>query len=247
MTTAPPVDAASSSATAGRLPRDLRALIFDLDGTLYDQRPVHRRLRLALLRENLLSPWRGWRSLQMLRAYRGALEQIRDLPAGADLPSEQVRAAARACGRKEDAVQACIEHWTRRALDHLSSAQFPGIVELLEMARRRGIRTAVFSDYPAEAKLARMGLRPHFDLVLWAGDAEVRALKPSPRGLQTILRKLQVSSAQALYVGDRPEVDAAAAQAAGIACAILTPRPRPGTPWWEIGNFEQLREAVERS
>jgi HAD superfamily hydrolase (TIGR01549 family) len=245
VTTAPPADAAPlSGALPTRLPRDLRALIFDLDGTLYDQRPVHRALRLALLRENLLSPLRVWSTLKILRSYREALERLREMPSASDLAREQVRLATRGCGRKEEEVQACVEYWTARALDFMPRAQYAGIIELLAALRSRGIRTAVLSDYPAETKLARMGLRAHFDVVLWAGDPEVRALKPSPRGLHAILARLGVPPKQALYVGDRPEVDAAAAQAAGVACAILNSPPRPGKPWWEIASFEQLRDAV---
>ncbi len=68
---------------------------------------------------------------------------------------------------------------------------------------------------------AAMGIRPYFDAVVSAQDSEVRRFKPHPRGLEVTLARLGVEPGQACYIGDRPEVDAAAARAAGLECVIF--------------------------
>ncbi|MGH7295477.1 MAG: HAD family hydrolase [Polyangiaceae bacterium] len=91
----------------------------------------------------------------------------------------------------------------------------------LEAARERGLRVGVLSDYPAAAKLEAMKLARYFDVVVCAQDAEVNRFKPDPAGIVEVLRRLDVAPDAALYVGDREEVDGAAASAAGVACAIV--------------------------
>ncbi len=87
------------------------------------------------------------------------------------------------------------------------------------------MRLAALSDYPAEAKLRALGIADLFELVLCAQAPEIGVFKPHPRGLQVVLEQMGVDRHECLYVGDRADVDAAAAAAAGVACAILTREP----------------------
>jgi FMN phosphatase YigB (HAD superfamily) len=74
----------------------------------------------------------------------------------------------------------------------------------------------VCSDYPANAKLAAMGIERYFDCVVAAQDQEVGCFKPNPRILEVALDKLSVAPADALYAGDRPDGDGGAASRAGM-------------------------------
>jgi putative hydrolase of the HAD superfamily len=74
-------------------------------------------------------------------------------------------------------------------------------------------------------KLGALGVLDLFELVLCAQDPEIGVFKPHPRGLQVAIERLGVSPLEALFVGDRPEVDAVAAAAVGVPCAIVS---RPG-------------------
>jgi FMN phosphatase YigB (HAD superfamily) len=80
----------------------------------------------------------------------------------------------------------------------------------------------VVSDYPAAAKLNALGIAHLFDVVLCAQDPAIGVFKPHPRGLENALERLGVDASEALYVGDRADVDAVAASAARIPCAILS-------------------------
>ena len=72
----------------------------------------------------------------------------------------------------------------------------------------------MWSDYPAEEKLAALGLRA--EVVVSATDPEVDRLKPDPRGLEVALARLGASAEHCLLVGDRDERDGEAARRAGV-------------------------------
>ncbi len=220
-----------------------KALVFDLDGTLYRQEPVRRAMAWRILRAHLWHPIQGFSTVRVLQAYRRAQETLRSTGVSGDPVVQQIRVAAQDCKLGESEVQLRVARWSDRAMDLLSPALRPGLVELLRFAREKGMLLGVLSDYPAEAKLSAMGLRNYFDVVVSASDPEVQCFKPCPRGLEIILRRLGLDKHEALYIGDRPQVDGAAAAAVGVRCAILASSPKKQGTWWEISGFDELRNA----
>jgi FMN phosphatase YigB (HAD superfamily) len=222
------------------------AVIFDVDGTLYRQRPLRRAMAARMVRAHLLRPVRGARTVRVLGAYRSAQEELRSSPALVGLAGAQAVIAAERSGVPTDEVQRCVAHWMDTVpLDLLCRYVQPGLTELLESLRRNGIRLGVFSDYPATDKLRALGIGDLFDVVVCAGDAEVSAFKPSPRGLLIALERLGVGADEALYVGDRVDADAAAAAAAGVRCAILTCRRERVDLGDRAARVRSLRELHE--
>jgi FMN phosphatase YigB (HAD superfamily) len=133
-------------------------------------------------------------------------------------------------------------------LPFLSRCLQPGVAQFLASCRARGLRLAALSDYPPEAKLQALGLSGSFDLVLSAQSPEVNVFKPNPRGLLLALERLGVDRSEALYVGDRADVDAPTAEAAGVRCAILVPGGSSATgtarAHISISGFEELQEIL---
>src|SRR6202035_4241040 len=66
-----------------------------------------------------------------------------------------------------------------------------------------------------------MGLTDFFDVIVTAQDPEVQRFKPDPEGLELVLQRLAVRMSEAVYIGDREDVDAVAASRAGIQYFIL--------------------------
>jgi len=203
-------------------PEGLKVVVFDVDGTLYRQAPLRRAMLVRLLRSYALRPVEGWRTLRALSAYRHAQEALRT-EACTNVADAQL---ARACGRtnlNRDSVLRCVERWMdQEPLPLLRRFRHEGLVEFLEASRAQGLRLAVLSDYPAAAKLRALGIDEYFDVVLCAQSPEIGVFKPHPRGLQVALRRLGVGPQECLYVGDRADVDGAAADAAGIKSVIVT-------------------------
>jgi phosphoglycolate phosphatase/putative hydrolase of the HAD superfamily len=172
---------------------------------------------------SMTHPLEGVSALRILRAYRQAQETLRvSCPDVLDIAAAQEQLAARQTGVAPTRVRECVARWMEQEpLALVASARRDGLLEALGAGRRRGLRLGVYSDYPAHAKLDAMQIGSFFDVVVSAQDADVRRFKPDPRGLLVTAERLGVTPDQALYVGDRPDVDTVAAQRAGMACVIV--------------------------
>lgn len=91
-----------------------------------------------------------------------------------------------------------------------------GARSALRALRRRGLALAVASnfDHRLHGLLRGHGLDGAFEAVVL--PAEAGAVKPDPALLRLALARLGLPAAAAVYVGDEPAQDAAAARAAGI-------------------------------
>jgi HAD superfamily hydrolase (TIGR01509 family) len=222
-------------------PEGLKAVVFDVDGTLYRQAPLRRAILLRLIGTYGTRPLEGWRTVRALSAYRHAQEALRD-EASTDVAEAQLTRACERTAFERILVQRCVERWMEREpLPILGRFRYPGLVEFLEACREQGLRLAALSDYPASDKLKALGIAPFFDLTLCAQSPEIGVFKPNPRGLAVTLQRLCLSPRECLYVGDRPEVDAEAAHAAGVASVIVSSSAgKPADRHTTVSSYPQL-------
>ena len=234
-----------------RLPElgSLEAIVTDVDGTLYDQGPVRRRMLSALLRAHLGNPWLGWRTVRCLRAFRSAQESIRQ--SGQDHtshPELQYAHAQRATGYPAEFVQQIVKRWMEtEPLECLPAAVRPGMREFFDWASSRGIRLAALSDYPLEEKLRALRVDDLFPVAVSASDQRVLRFKPDPTILEFVLQELNARRERVIYLGDRPEVDGEVAKRVGVAGVILSAASNRG---WQDGllfvrSFSELRQELE--
>jgi HAD superfamily hydrolase (TIGR01509 family) len=228
-------------------PSGLEAIVLDLDGTLYRQDSLRRAMAARLVLAHVTRPAAGVRTLRVLGAYRKAQEELRHaLPtdgAVADLAEAQLALACARTRSDRAFAGACVARWMEQEpLDLLASRIQPGLLEFLGTCHAHGLKLGVLSDYPAEPKLKALGLDGLFDVVLAAQSPDVGVFKPHPRGLLVAMERLGVAASACLYVGDRVDVDAATAAAAGVACCILTRSKavEDSTTWTRITDFAEL-------
>lgn len=230
-------------------PADLKALILDVDGTLYSHGPVRRHMLVRLLRSCLREPTTGLRTLRALSAYRRAQEHLRRRPPdGGKLAQHQLDLASEWTGLPSQVIATCVARWMEReSLPFVAGAMCTGLLDCLHFARERGMRLGIVSDYPPGAKLAVMGIAGLFAVTISAQDPDVQRFKPDPRGLEVAIQRLGVAKSEALYVGNRPAVDAVAASRAGIACVIIGQRTAmTGAGCLGISDYAELRDAIGR-
>lgn len=209
-----------------------RAVLFDVDGTLYHQLPL-RACMAGELARFAAHPGRtraALRTARMLRAYRLAHESLRaDGVCDPSLALLQTTQAASRSGCSINEVDGAVMEWMRRRpLKYLPWCRRSGLAATLTDLRRRGMRLGVLSDYPARDKLAALGIADLFSLVLCTSDPEIGAFKPDPRGFWRACELWNLSPDEVLYVGDRPDVDGHGALAAGLRSVIVSGAGRRG-------------------
>lgn len=200
---------------------DRKLVIFDVDGTLYDQARLRRAMAMRLLAH--LAATGRLSTLRALRAYRHAREataETEDPAFEATALASAARAGAFDAGEARDLVD---EWMHRRPLDLLAGCRYAGVAELFSELRRRSTTVAVLSDYPAAGKLRAMDLRA--DRIAHAGSPEVPVQKPHPCGIRHLMEVSGATPAETILIGDRDERDGEAARRAGIDVLIRTDRP----------------------
>ncbi len=213
-----------------QVPR-ISGIVFDLDGTLYLQEPVRLAMMWRFLRAGMGHPVSTWQEWRAVYHYRRAQEYLRKRPE--PLAAPQLSLACEKCGQDPEHAAKAISRWMEEApLEILARHLRPGIVDLLEAAKKQGIRLGVLSDYPAEKKLRALHLEHYFSIVMSAQDVRIGSFKPSPKGLLAMMAGLEISPEGTVYVGDRASVDGETAHRAGVAGVILGKAPGSAGPGW---------------
>jgi putative hydrolase of the HAD superfamily len=189
---------------------DIRAIAFDLDNTLWDVEPVLERA------EECLAAW--------LREHCPRLT----------LSREEMRAAREQLARREPhnahdvsylRIAALAAHARQHGYDEGIAAEafevflaarnaveiFPDVAPSLARLARR---YALASLSNGNADLARIGLGDAFSVSLNA--RQIGAAKPHRRCFERLAEELALHPGAIAYVGDDPQLDVAAARAAGL-------------------------------
>ena len=239
-------DAATVPNPANREAR-IRAVLFDLDGTMYRQKPMRALMAMELITLAITNPLRAPVSWRVLSEFRKAQETLRgqETPGGAAIA--QLELTARRTGLSRDEVDTIVAEWMlERPLKHLPRCRAEGLLPLIDFLARRGIKMGVFSDYPPELKLQALGVGGRFSVVLCSSDPAVGMFKPHPRGFLVASARWKVDPSEVLVVGDRPDADAAGAAAAGMPCVIVgnTDADSSGD-FVSLHSLERLRDVLD--
>jgi putative hydrolase of the HAD superfamily len=192
--------------------RELRAICFDLDDTLWDVHSVLARAEAAVS-EHLAArhPEFGAAHPPAVRM-QARLELARAMPERAHdltwLRTESMRRLALAAGLParigDEAFEVFMAHRNRVTL----------FDDVLPALRALGEHYMLATLSNGNADLEQIGLAPHFKVTLNA--ISVGAAKPDPRAFGAVATALRCDPAQIAYVGDDPYADVLGARAAGM-------------------------------
>ncbi len=216
----------------------LKAVAFDVDGTLYPNASMYwKSVGLAL------------GNLRLIRALESVRNQLRDHPdATDDFHRVQARLLAQQLSLTPERAYALIEGriYTRWFRIFRKMKPFAGLVETLEAFRAAGLKLAVLSDFPIRNRLVDLGLTLEWDAAF--SSEETGYLKPHPQPFEILAARLGVEPSQMLYVGNSYRYDVLGALGAGVPCAHLTRRSIEGSQAaFSFHQYSQLREFVFRS
>lgn len=191
--------------------------IFDLDGTLYYQKPFRRKMLFVLLWHVLAHPM-SIKDLFLIKTYRQVREQwekYEKKDTGMRLDERQYAYVAAQKGVEPERVKRAVElfmlEMPLRVLPPYRDEILGGLVKRLKKEEKTVV---IYSDYPVEDKLKCLGIEA--DACYTSGDEAIGCMKPDPKGIQVILSAFGCSSADAVMIGDRYEKDGAAAERSGV-------------------------------
>lgn len=162
----------------------IKLVVFDIDGTIVD-------------------------------AYPAIYESVRYTMRQCSIPCPRIAAIRRAVGWGDrnllkpfvsgDKLDAALKVYRRHHAASLVkyARLMPGTRILLQRLKLRGVQLAVASNRPrrfSRIVLKHLGVWDCFDTVV-CGD-QVRCMKPHPQILQVIMRRLNKSPGETLYIGD---------------------------------------------
>jgi len=201
----------------------IRGIVFDVDGTLYSATALKCLMVLRLIGSGLKKPLSFGRLLKTISSYRKAQEILRRSGIReVDLKKKQIDLASSLADLDRETVRQTLDAWMEEIpLRYIPLSKRSGLKTVLRGLKRKGYRIGIFSDYPCEKKLEALGIRSMVDAASCSMDPDIGAFKPHPAGFRVIARKLGLSARQIVYVGDRPDVDAAGALSAGMQAVLI--------------------------
>jgi phosphoglycolate phosphatase len=182
----------------------LKALLFDLDGTLVDSK----RDLVQSVNATLRGMGRAELPEDVVASYVGS---------GAPALISRALGGTASAAEQQSALNFFLAHYDQHKLDF--TREYPGVRETLE--KLRGAPMAVLTNKPVNISgqiLKGLGLAGFFQAV-YGGDS-FATKKPDPLGANTILSELGIAAAEAAMVGDS-EVDVQTARNAGMISAIV--------------------------
>ncbi len=234
----------------------IRAVMFDLDGTLRVSRPAWEENFIQLARQHgvqvdeatrrRLKRWahRFWASspeLKQLLETHGHTEAFW-------LAYTRRRLEVLGCSPEQAAALAPTVFEALNALaEKVEDVVPPEVPPTLETLRRAGYRLALLTNRhePLNGYLEKIGLAEYFDPVFVAG--EVGVWKPDPGVFHHAVKTLQLPPSAVLYVGDNYYTDVLGAQAAGLQAVLLDPEGLfPEAPCPVIARLDQLPLLLEQ-
>lgn len=206
-----------------------KAVLFDLDGTLYSYAICHRR---ALKTAGVVAKSElGLNTGEFIDLYEESRQTVHRRLLGTAGSHNRLlyfnELVFKCTGKTSVAVIKRLEkgYWSGF---FRKMRLYPGVTRLLQKLGKCSVRLALVTDMTAAIqfeKIERLKLANMFDVVVTSEEAGCE--KPDVKIFELCLRRLDLGSDSVICVGDDFERDAMGAQAAGLEFVLFMPKARP--------------------
>ncbi len=203
---------------------DYKLYIFDMDGTLYFQRPLQLYMGFSMLL-GCLRPG-GLKELRLVLQFRKQREKWQ-CAESSDLDKVQYTQLGEKWHINSKIVEEIIQKWIyEKPLKILLRFRDRQLTEEVHRLKSLGKAVAIYSDYPATDKRKAL-LLPEIPC-FYGGQEDIGVMKPDPKGIKVIMEYMKIENTdEILMVGDREDRDGQAAKNAGVDFLIVK-KYRPG-------------------
>ncbi len=179
----------------------IKAVAFDIDGTLYPQFRLYTRIFFHFVR-HVNEFYHFQRVRHQLRRSAPLQNLIRYQ---AILMSERMKCSTEQAAKiLDDIAYSSLEKYFNRI------KPFKNVEETFKKLKDAGLKIAILSDFPPEQKGELWGLKPYCDKILSA--EKIGALKPSKYTFGILAMELGLEPQEILYVGNHAKYDIAGAK-----------------------------------
>lgn len=214
--------------------RNIEAVVFDVDGTLYPNYKMYINSVLFFFRNPVLAlAFRKIRKKIRKSGYSGNFRKKQ-----AELLSEEMNISyQRASQLLEEKIYKdfiSMFRWIK---------PYPVLQEVLGEMKENRIKLGVISDFPVKEKLSYLGLDRYWDEVCSAD--ELGYLKPKPQAFAVMAEKLGIRPEKIIYVGNHYLYDIMGANNAGMLSAHFSCRKKSSSKAdFTFNNYRKLRNFV---
>lgn len=199
-----------------------RAVIFDMDGTLYFQTKLRLSMALCLLKYYFCHPL-CLKELFILKKYRYIREhwnKYENLFPTGNMEASQYEYTGMLMKSSKEKVRQIVQTWIfEKPLSLLEKCEDSDLLDLIKHLSENSIKTALYSDYPLKDKMMALNLKT--DYAFCSLDSEINCMKPDAWAMYAILHKMNLSADEVLMIGDRYEKDGLSAINVGMDYIIL--------------------------
>lgn len=202
----------------------IKAVIFDLDGTLYDYEECNRRAERVLLEQvGILG---GVTVDVAKRLFVKAKESVKNQLGTVGASHNRLLYMQKVCEKlKVNPLLYAMELYDRywdTMLNYIELYEY--VIPLFESLRNTGIKIGILTDLTAHIqyrKIRRLGIALYIDYITTSEEAGEE--KPSRKIFETMLRKMEFNAGEILMVGDNMERDIEGALSVGMQAICFTP------------------------
>lgn len=218
---------------------DIKAVAFDIDGTLYRTWKLNVRITFHFLRHSIF-----------FLHYGLARNDLHRIPATKKFLKIQSEFMAKRLKCTSEEAQKKLDDIVYEGL----SKYFPkikpchGVIQLIKDLKAAGYKIALLSDFPPEQKGDLWGIKEYCDVML--GTEIVGALKPSSVPFEELSKELGIAPENILYIGNSHKYDVVGSKNAGLKSAwFVSPTSKIFKKKSDLAdiifyNYSQLREIL---